>query len=45
MVSSGVLFFLFGRGLAVGPGDVLVVEAVVVEAAVQDADEPVGERA
>ena len=39
-VSSGLVGFLFGP---VAPSDVLVVGAVVVEAAVQDADEAVPE--
>ena len=45
MVSSGLLVFFDGCGLAVCPCGVVVVEAVVLEAAVEDADEPVGEGA
>ena len=40
-----MLAFFRGCRLAVGPGDVLVVEAAVLDAAVEDADEPVGEGA
>jgi len=43
MVSSGLLFFFDGCGLAVGPGGVFVVEAFVFKATMQDAHEPVGE--
>ena len=44
-MSSGLLvFFRCGR-LAVGPGGLFVVEGAVVEAAVEDADEAVGEGA
>ena len=44
-MSSGLLVFFGGCWLAVGPGGVFVVEGVVVEAAVEDADEAVGEGA
>ena len=43
-MSSSLLIFFESGWLAVCPGGVFVVEAVVVEAAVEDADEPVGER-
>ena len=43
MVSSGLLGFFVGCGLAVGPGGVFVVEGAVFEAVVQDAHEAVGE--
>ena len=42
-MSSGLLDLLFGLGVAVGPGGGLVVEGAMIEAAVEDADEPVRE--
>ena len=44
-MSSGLLAFFDGCWLTVCPGGVLVVEGAVVEAAVEDADEAVGEGA
>ena len=44
-MSSGVLVLFRCGGVAVGPGDVFVVVAAVFEAAVEDADEAVAERA
>ena len=44
-MSSGSLAFFDGCWLTVCPGGVFVVEAAVVEAAVEDADEAVGEGA
>ena len=43
-MSSGLLVFFVGCWLSVCPGGVLVVAGVVVEAAVEDAHEAVGER-
>ena len=42
-MSSSALIFVVGCGLAVGPCGLFVVEGAVVEAAVEDADESVGE--
>ena len=44
-MSSSLLIFFESGWLAVCPGGGFVVEAVVVEAAVEDADETVGEGA
>ena len=44
-MSSGLLGFFGWCGLAVCPGGLFVVEGVVFEAAVEDADEAVGEGA
>ncbi len=44
-MSSGLLGFVVGGGLAVCPGGVLVVGGAVGQAAVEDADEAVGEGA